>query len=553
MPGSTILPWKNEGPAYNSVRAIWNATLAAGYRVPENLLFLAGQVFYKDKKPEEVRLSGFQVETTALRWTTPTPPKLVQGTDGGLTLDPADEGRTHLSALMIGEEKVALLWDLGADSLDAIFPKTEAPLFQTDEVAPLATAGPMLSTIQAFIRKDLWKDDKEGKPFLRKGFSGGRFIEHYITAADPNSQYPEALAEKAAWQIIEQFGVPAAYMHLILSAYAAEQDRPWMGMFRLKGTDLIKTLGMDKRTDLTRAEKLKEIAKQALLVGSLGVWVVWSEGKMDLNVRTSRMWDVAVDLHGQLGLFGKEKREKEVEPSEIIITIRPGLWTEKFLNREGLKAGTALRQFGYLARETLKINPYQKELAAKLAVYLTIMGRVRETYRVRSLLEAVEPKEILAVAQQDFRRRYVLKQKWDNALLDLKELGWKIEFDPETYPEEIRPDWALPGEGHHQVRKLPTGYFNLLLEARITIAQPEPIPQLIAAGTERPTSESKAHQVWLTGGQVKKVREAKGWSQRDLAAAMGKSQPWVASIEKDKRRILPEDQERLRKLLDIPE
>lgn len=391
MPGSTILPWKNEGPAYNSVRTIWNAALAAGHKIPENFLFYAGQLFYRDRKPEEVRLSGY-VQGTTLHWTTPTPPRLTQRPDGELVLDPTDESRTHLSALTIGGEKVSLLWDLGTDSLDAILVKTETPLFQTGDIAIVATPGLMLSSVQALIRKDLWKDDEEGKPFLRRGFSENRFVEHYITALDPNSRYPEALAGKAAWQIIEQFGVSTAYMHLVFSAYAAEQDRPWTGIFHLKGTDLIKMLGMDKLTDLTKTEKLKEIATQAHLLGSLGVWVVWTEGKMDLNVRTSRMWDVAVDLHGQLSLFGNEReRERDTEPNEITIAIRPGLWTEKFLNRERQKVGTALRQFGYLAKETLKINPYQKELAARLAVYLTIMGRMRETYRVMTLLEAVEP------------------------------------------------------------------------------------------------------------------------------------------------------------------
>lgn len=563
MPGSsTILPWKNEGPAYNSVRTIQNAALAAGHKVPEGFLFYSGQVFYKDRKPEEVRLSGFPKGAIASPWTTPTSPRLTQEPDGGIVLDPTDEGRLHLSALTIGGEKVALLWDLGPDNLDTIFLKTETPLFQTSDIAIVATPGVMLSSVQSLIRKDLWKDDQEGKPFLRRDFSGNRFVEHYIAAWDPSSRYPEALAGKAAWKIIEQFGVSTAYMHLAFSAYAAEQDRPWTGMFHLKGTDLIKMLGMDRRTDLTRAEKFKEIAKQAHLLGSLGVWVAWSEGKMDLNVRTSRMWDVAVDLHGQLGLFGKEReKEKLTEPTEITITVRPGLWTEKFLNQEGHRAGTALRQFGYLAKETLKINPYQKELAARLAVYLTIMGRMRETYRVKTLLEAVEPKEVLAIAQQDFRQRYRLKQRWDDALLDLKELSWKIEFNPETYPEEIRPEWALPGDRHQISRKLPTGYLNILLEARITIAQPEPIPQLITTGTElslhkNPTltkASGTSTRIWLTGSQVKKAREAKGWSQRNLATIIGKNQSWIARFEKDKQKIQPEDQEQLQKVLDIVE
>jgi hypothetical protein len=86
-------------------------------------------------------------------------------------------------------------------------------------------------------------------------------IEHYITTADPTSQYPEALAGEAAWQIVEQFGIPTAYLHLVFAAHAAAQPSPWQGLFRLQGSDLIKTLGMERRTDVPKPEKLKELAK----------------------------------------------------------------------------------------------------------------------------------------------------------------------------------------------------------------------------------------------------------------------------------------------------
>ena len=183
---------------------------------------------------------------------------------------------------------------------------------------------------------------------------------------------------------------------------------------------------MERRTDVPKPEKLKELAKQAELLGSVGVWVVWREGKRDLNVRASRMWDVALDIHGQDGRGGAG-----AIPSELTLTVRPGLWTEKFLNRAGRDAGLALRQFGYLAQATLRINPYHEELAAKLAVYLTIMSRLRATYRVQNLL-AVEPEATLQQAAQQRQKRYKFKRRWDDALLTLHDHGWHIHFDPTT-------------------------------------------------------------------------------------------------------------------------
>ena len=79
-------------------------------------------------------------------------------------------------------------------SQPATAPSPELPLFQSRAVAPVATGGPMLSSAQALLRRDLWTKNDDGKPVYRRRFSQGRVIEHYITTADPTSQYPEALA-----------------------------------------------------------------------------------------------------------------------------------------------------------------------------------------------------------------------------------------------------------------------------------------------------------------------------------------------------------------------
>lgn len=425
-------------------------------------------------------------------------------------------------------------------------PLPELPLFQTRAVTPVATGGPMLSSAQALLRRDLWTKNDEGKPVYRRRFSQGRVIEHYITSADPTSQYPEALAEQAAWQIVEQFGIPTAYLHLVFAAHAATQPAPWQGLFRLQGSDLIKTLGMEKRTDVAKPEKLKDIAKQAELLGSVGVWVVWREGKRDLNVRASRMWDVAIDVHGQQG-----PGDATAVPTEVTLTVRPGLWTEKFLNRAGRDAGLALRQFGYLAQATLRINPYHEELAAKLAVYLTIMSRLRATYRVHNLLAAVEPASVLQQAASHRQRRYRFKRRWDEALLTLHDHRWQIDFDPLTYPVAIRPDWALPESLPPHLRQLPPGYLPLLLAATVTLTPPDPIPSLLATGLELPTRAAPRTPSPLRGPEIRQAREAKGWSQQHLAALVGKSQQWVAFIERGQRTIQPHDQTTLRTLLEL--
>jgi DNA-binding transcriptional regulator YiaG len=438
-------------------------------------------------------------------------------------------------------------------------PHPLSPLFLNRTLAPVATGSPMLSSAQALVRPDLWRPDGENVPTYRRLFTHGHSIEHYVTKTDPTSRSVEALAGEAAWQIVHQYGLPTAFLHLVFAAYAAEQAEPWRGHFELRGSDLLRTLGLEKRTDVPRAEKLREVARQADLLGSLGVWVVWRESTRDLSVQMSRMWDVALDMRGL-----EDPEGGGLAPTEVVLIVRPGLWTEKFLNAAGARAGTALRQFSYLAQSTLRIDPYHQELAAKLAVYLTLMSRLRRTYHVQHLLETLEPAALLRQVAADRGRRYRFKQRWDETLLTLHEHGWQLAFDAETYPVALRPDWALPPDTPAHLRRLPADYWRLLLAATLTFTPPEPIPALLAAGVEeerparrvptRPTSRHLAPPRLpppLTGSQVRQARQATGWSQQELARRVGKSQQWVAFIEQGKRAIHPQDQATLRTLLTL--
>jgi Helix-turn-helix domain len=437
-------------------------------------------------------------------------------------------------------------------------PQPLSPLFLNRTLAPVATGSPMLSSAQALLRQDLWRPDGENVPTFRRLFSQERIIEHYVTKADPTSRTVEALAGEAAWQIVQQFGLPTAFLHLVFAAYATEQVEPWRGLFELRGSDLLRTLGLERRTDVPRADKLREVARQAHLLSSLGVWVVWRESVRDLSVQMSRMWEVALDIRGPVD------PDRVLVPTEVFLTVRPGLWTEKFLNTAGARAGIALRQFGYLAQATLRIDPYHQELAAKLAVYLTLMIRLRSTYRIQSLLETLEPAAVLQEAAADFRRRYAYKRRWDEALLTLHDQGWRITFHDESYPVVLRPDWALPTDTRVHLRRLPNNYWQQLLAATLTFTPPAPLPALLAeAGEEKrsaprvPTRPAPPRRtltvlpIPLTGSQVRQARLTQGWSQQELARRVGKSQPWVALIEQDKRTMQPQEQAILRTLLNL--
>ena len=433
-------------------------------------------------------------------------------------------------------------------------------LFKSQEFEAIPTAAVMLSSINSQIKKELWDKDENGIAYLQHKAKGNsqNYIEHYITNPGDITMLPwdEAL------QIIEKFGFNSAKLHLIFAAYAMKQENPWESLFILNASDLIKEMGWDKRTDLPKHEKLLEIANTAFALDCLLVKTVWIEGrnkKGGINASTpvGRMWNITIVPYGQINLSGKIDN-----PDEVQLIVQPGTWTRHFLNRAGAKSRFALYQFGYLAQQVLKIDPYHDELALRLAIYLTLDSRVRldGKYRVIELLEIAFAKPVTDKARLDRRRTYELKQHWDSAIKLLLKLGWLIVFDPETYPEELRPD---------SLDKKPKGYLDKLLDAKLTIKPPDPIPNLIASKAKpkveqlqskvkpkveqlQPKAKPKPQQhISLTSSQVKEARITKGWTQGKLAGFLGVSQNLISLIERGERTVNPQLAAQIRALLDI--
>lgn len=428
-------------------------------------------------------------------------------------------------------------------------PVTEPPLVNT--IVPVSTGVPMVSSIVAQLRKDLWQQDTNRVAYFQHKAKGNQnnYIEHYIANPGDIRRLPWEQAE----QIIDKFGFNTVKLHLIFAAHTMSHLEPWKNKFTLKGSDIIKELGWDRRNDLAAYEKLNEIANTGYALGCLLIKAVWTEGngknQIDCSISTSRVWDVMVDIRsGQLSFEGKIDR-----PHEVYLTVRPGLWFEKFLNEAGAKAKEALYQFGYIAKQVLKIDPYHEELALRLAIHLTMDSRIHRSgeYRVRTLLEA--PSVIIGNAldssRNDKRKAYELRQRWDSALKLLMNLGWQIEFD-DSYPEWLRPgSKAKKPSGWREVKII-----DWLLGAKITIKPPAPIPELLAAKIEpkKPQPKPKlASNIGLRGEQIRKAREAKGWTQRKLAGWMGVTQTLVGYWEKGKRTPSGDMEAKLRQLLEI--
>lgn len=442
-----------------------------------------------------------------------------------------------------------LILGTGENIQDKLLPVTESRL--TNTALPVPSFAAFKSAITAQIRKDLWNQDSNGFAYFKHQSKSNskNYIEHYISSPGDIEILPLEQAE----QIIDKFGFNTVKLHLIFAAHTMNQERPWDSKFSLRASDVIEYLGWDKRTDLPVHQKLNEIAKTAFILDCLLVKSVWIEGRnkkggIDASTPTGRMWNVTVDPRGEQNLEGKIEK-----PKEVYITVQPGLIFYNFLNKAGSQLKQALYQFGYLAQDILRIDPYHDELALRLAIHLAMDSRVHVSgkYRVETLLKHFLPHTKIDAARSDTRRGYDLKQRWDNALKLLKKLSWQIQFD-ESYPSWLQPGSKFKKPNDARKMKI----IEWLLQAKITIYPPQPIPELLAAKVQPKLSSPKQKKIittvtGITSDQIRKGRNAIGWSQRKLAGWLGVSQSLVKMWEKGKRTPSEEMEIKLRQILEI--
>jgi DNA-binding XRE family transcriptional regulator len=427
----------------------------------------------------------------------------------------------------------------------------ESELFINKHIEPIPTGAPFISSLESQLRKDLWQDRDGVAVFSKIAKSNSQnYIEHYISTPGDVTTLPWDAAEK----IINNFGFNTVKLQLILAAHAMNQDEPWSGSFTLSGEDVIKNLGWNSRKDISLSQKLSELAGCAFALDCLLVKVEWKEGqtsrrRTQVTVQTSRMWNISITATGQKTLLSDQLENLE----RVELQVQPGLWTKGFLNRGGAKAKEALHQFGYIAQSVLRIDPYHNELALRLAIHLTIESRIHTSgeYRVKTLLESVLVgyHVKLEQAQKDRYKARDLVDQWNDALKTLVKLGWAVDFD-ENYPEAIRPNSS---------GRKPKGYINILLESKVIIRPPEPIPELLNRGKLKKSNDHRKAKALLpavqstpiTAEQVRVARKSKGWSQAKLAGVLDISQQLISHIESGRREPTPEVEESLRRVLKL--
>ncbi|MDB9486484.1 transcriptional regulator [Dolichospermum circinale CS-537/01] len=378
-------------------------------------------------------------------------------------------------------------------------------------------------------------------------------------------------------QAIDYLDIRAACIHLIFAAKITALDQPWQEEFTIDERQIEQYLGLEKRKDLSKSTKLGLIKNIVYQTCSLMVSIDWpQQGRVpSFAIKDSYLWNLINTQH-----HFQEDDQGCKYLIGLTFTIKAGIWTQHFCNRQGCKERTAFYQYGSLPKTLLTTVMslwQQHEGAVRLMLWLlfkTKMGR-EQRITIPTLLRVAYGEEKLTQASRHREERKRLLKAYENDLEVLNHYGIKPLFDPVTYPPEIQPLWAklvdIPedpdqalefwindGSGENRLTDSgPRGKWNLLLNARILAFELPPDWEKHSESDKkqrRTTKPKSNHQQTgnLLGEQVIEGRKRMNLSQRELAKLMEKSQSWIRDVEKGRLKAKLDDQMLLRQLLDIP-
>jgi Pyruvate/2-oxoacid:ferredoxin oxidoreductase delta subunit len=455
------------------------------------------------------------------------------------------------------------------------------------DLFPNGQTNPMASSIVIWETCNLlaggqslpWMEDSNAILFYRRSVKQGKGnLTFRLTDRVQGSEF-EFQSGQTAWETLDRFDARSAGLHLVYAAHATALNRPWEESFKIDDRQIEWYLGLHRRKDLSRLEKLALIKFLVQQPCCLCYSLHWpQQGPIDaFNIERDRLWYLeAIDHH----FYEDELGNKHV--IGLTFTLRAGLWAKYFLNRDGARDKRAFYQYGILPKFVLdKASSLwqQHPGAARMMLWLlfkTKLGR-QQSITVLTLMRVAYGPDKIAAVQGDRAKRKKQIRTFESDLEILDRCGFTPQFDPQTYPPQIQPMWAkladLPNDSEaalefwiddaNRDRRLTDpgarGKWQMLMQARISqFDLPEPLERgygdratvPLRPKSARPSSTSPPS---LTGEDVMAARRDKGLSQRTVARAIGKSQSWVRDIERGRFQIKPSDRDRLCRILGIGE
>lgn len=397
-------------------------------------------------------------------------------------------------------------------------------------------------------------------------------LEHQLHQDQPETQNLDTILSRSVHAIAQGVSLDAAYLALLFAAYATDADASWEMPFVLTGSQLIQKLGWISGREIATAKGQKSLRQLQQIVTVLQNWFV---AVQDIDLANHRYQIIRVPLwsFGDLSLEGDLPQPlltpalgEALPPlaiSGLKLQVSPGSWISLFPSQAEVKPLDLLRQYGDLAKSTLQISATQHPFAARLAILLMATSGFYPTgqYQVQQLLSELIPH--LEHRLRSFPdRRMTAIADWDQALCILRQLGWEVEFDAQTYPEAIRPAWSLPYNSFSTTAQRSDTWVQEWLQAKVTIRPTRLIQQQVLMQGERYSSEpgilefatdgdSLASKTFtfIPGEILEQALLAKGISQAKFAEQLNLDRSMVNRWIKGSRVIQPKHQAQIWRLL----
>jgi DNA-binding transcriptional regulator YiaG/Pyruvate/2-oxoacid:ferredoxin oxidoreductase delta subunit len=462
----------------------------------------------------------------------------------------------------------------------SLLPAAIPEIFLNGKTTPFASSMVVWEACNILAQRDTlpWQVDVDGYLFHHRPVHRGRGSMQFRLAVNPEDTSSDPMSEKEGKFAIANFDLRAACLHLIFAAYATTINCPWEEAFVLNDQHIEQYLGLEKRKDLTKLEKLtliKDLVHQAC---QLMVSLDWPrQGKVHgFSLKEHPVWHLLSthyyfedDAEGCRHLIGLE------------FTVRAGTWARQFLNQRDYRRHIAFYQYGTLPQSLLAevmSNWQQHEGAVRLLLWLLFKLRLGGDQRVtvRTLLRIAYGEQRVTEATTVRGAHKRLLKTFESDLETIYYYGLKPQFDPETYPPEIQPLWArvadIPDDADDALEfwaddanqtlsltdNAPRDKWQRLLNSRLLgfelseewqqTAKRSGTKQRRRKSTPPKPAPDTAH---LSGETIRQARQQQNLSQRTLAERLGKSQSWIRDIEKGRFNVSAEDLAVLRQVLNL--
>ena len=460
-----------------------------------------------------------------------------------------------------------------------LLPAAILEIFLNGKTSPFASSMVVWEACNILAQRQalLWEADTEGKFCRRRPVGRNRGELCFRLAENPESATLVSLDCARGATEIARFDLRSACIHLIFAAYATTLDRPWEEAFVINDQQIEQYLGLEKRKDLTKLEKLRIIKDLVYQTCQLLVTLDWPrQGKVRGFVLTEHpVWQLLDTQY-----YFEEDAAGDRHLIGLAFTIRAGRWAQSFLNKQDYRRQEAFYQYGTLPQSLLAEvmrNWQQHEGAVRLLLWLIFKLRLGgdQRLKVQTLLKIAYGEERVAeaIAVRGAHKR--LLKTFEGDLETIYYYGLKPLFDPDTYPADIRPLWARVAEipdGADDALEFwiddankdlsltdtaPRDKWQRLLNARLLGFELSDEWQQTVNQRSTP-KRRRSKKATLTENReplekaaIKAARQRLKLSQRSLAERLGKSQSWIRDIENGRFSANSEDLAQLMQILEI--